>query len=572
MKKKLFLIVIIILATSFNIYGINQVNTYEVVVIDNKMVFEGGELTDAEGIPYLKLSGSYYEMGLQYGVLLKEELNELNAEARAFLKSAMPWYLKPFSNLYFNREAKKMEERIPKDYRDEIKGIAEGSGLSYNDLLLFSSFPEIFLGCTSVLTRIDGEVVLARNFDFLPFLGRYPVVVEYNLDGKVKVTCIGIIGYSGVLTGLNDSGLSLSLNTISMAKRETSEDLMIGFKNREILESANVISDVGKLLNNYKSEVGWAITIASSKENNGAIYELATTGIKKHELNEEDYLVVNNSFIDDDLRHNNMGVLTARNFRNQGRNDVVNHQLENNPVDNIDDLLNLLASVKFYEYEDLVLGLGHYTVNNEGSIQSILIDYNNKQFLLAVGVGYSGLSSFYRYEINQGFLDTYKEGSSTEEIQRLLKRRDKIMNLFWANDYQGIEEMIYDFEDPNIYEISGLVDIEISKDNEKLLEMIDHEINKYDKLPELYIRKGKILIEEGRYEDAILVLEKALTLPYLFEADEVHIYRYLARAYNDSEDKFIASSYAQRCIDLIEKYHIGVREQEIIDEVINYKK
>ncbi|MFW6028931.1 MAG: C45 family autoproteolytic acyltransferase/hydrolase [Halanaerobiales bacterium] len=571
MKKKFFLKAILILVFLFSSYGLVHAKNYEVVVInENIKEFEGGELSYNEEIPYLKLSGSYYEMGLQYGVLLKEELHEANEEARVLFKSAMPWYLKSFSNLYLNRETKKMEKRIPKEYREELKGIAEGSGLSYKDMLLFSSFPEIFLGCTSILARIDGDVVLARNLDFLPFMGKYPVVVEYNLEGKDKVTSIGIIGYSGVLTGVNDSGLSLSLNTISMVKKESSEDLMIGYKNRKILESASILNDLDNLLKDYKSEVGWAITFASNKENNGVIYELASTGIKKHKLNEEDYLVVNNSFIDDDLRHNNMGVLTASNFRNQGRYEGLNHQLKNNPIENNDDLLDLLASVKFYEYEDLVLGLGHYTVNNEGTIQSILIDYNNDEFLLAVGEGYSGLSSFYRYEINQGFLDVYKEGSGKKEIQKLLNRRDKIMDLYWVKDYQGLAEMIYEFEEANIYELSGLADLEISKDNNNLLAMIDNGLKKHDKLPELYIRKGKILIEENRNHEAIVVLINALSLPYLFEADKVNIYRYLARAYYKNDDKYNASRYAQRCIDNIKKYLIGDSEQEIIDEVMDY--
>ncbi|MDW7678882.1 MAG: C45 family peptidase, partial [Bacillota bacterium] len=329
---------------------------------DSHWVFEGGEMVLNQGIPTLTVAGSEYEMGLQYGVLLKDKLHAINGESRGFLRQLMPWYAKPFSNFYFNWQAARIKDRIPPAYQEELRGIAAGAGLREREVWLFASFPEIFLGCTSILARIDDEVILARNLDFLPFLGKYPVVVHYDPIGKTAFTSIGVAGYGGVLTGFNTAGIGLSLNTIVMEETTPSKEVLMGYQNRHLLETAGSLKETDEVLRDFSSEVGWAVTIASRADHNGAVYEIASSGTRKHPLDDRDFLAVNNSFLDEDLRHRHMGVLTAANFRNQGRHEALKAQLQENPVSYRDDLLDLLASVRFYAYDDIGLGLGHYTV------------------------------------------------------------------------------------------------------------------------------------------------------------------------------------------------------------------
>ncbi|HSR17193.1 MAG TPA: hypothetical protein VLM39_03780, partial [Ignavibacteriaceae bacterium] len=57
------------------IYCANKENQQKnSVQIDTAQTFEGGELRFFNGIPFLKLSGSNYEMGKQYGVLMKDKI------------------------------------------------------------------------------------------------------------------------------------------------------------------------------------------------------------------------------------------------------------------------------------------------------------------------------------------------------------------------------------------------------------------------------------------------------------------------------------------------------------------
>ena len=52
-------------------------STYQAIVTDGVKQFEGGTLRYIEDVPFLSISGSYCDMGLQYGVLLKEEVQEI---------------------------------------------------------------------------------------------------------------------------------------------------------------------------------------------------------------------------------------------------------------------------------------------------------------------------------------------------------------------------------------------------------------------------------------------------------------------------------------------------------------
>jgi hypothetical protein len=64
--------------------------------------FRDGELSYSCGYPLLKLKGSYYSMGLQYGVLLRKEIKQLygrNNERKAEVMGALPWYMRPAAGL-----------------------------------------------------------------------------------------------------------------------------------------------------------------------------------------------------------------------------------------------------------------------------------------------------------------------------------------------------------------------------------------------------------------------------------------------------------------------------------------
>ena len=84
-------------------------------------------------IPVLRLSGTHYEIGRQHGALLKEQIRFLHRE-----------YFEAVVVPSIGREnlrdwVKSVEPHISEHYQEELRGLAAGSGLTYEQVLLVNT-------------------------------------------------------------------------------------------------------------------------------------------------------------------------------------------------------------------------------------------------------------------------------------------------------------------------------------------------------------------------------------------------------------------------------------------------
>jgi isopenicillin-N N-acyltransferase like protein len=168
-------------------------------------------------IKVIEVGGSSYEMGFQYGAACPQihqalEINhQIFGGQSEFKKSAekyIPMYL-PLA-----------QEYAP-EIVDEIKGIAAGAKLDFQDIFFMNITYEIsgaFLtGCTSFAASGDatdkGEVVAGQNLDYLNMWEDIMVLLKMKPNrgpGILAVTPAGGLG----LIGLNSAGISLNLNLL----------------------------------------------------------------------------------------------------------------------------------------------------------------------------------------------------------------------------------------------------------------------------------------------------------------------------------------------------------------------
>lgn len=66
-RESLVLLLIILSILFLSTISINANDPEELVTINETRVYHQGELRIVEGIPFVRLVGSYYEMGEQYG-------------------------------------------------------------------------------------------------------------------------------------------------------------------------------------------------------------------------------------------------------------------------------------------------------------------------------------------------------------------------------------------------------------------------------------------------------------------------------------------------------------------------
>ncbi len=112
---------------------------------------------------HLILEGDAYARGLRHGTLLRSKIRSFHAtiltntllpylnREHEGIASVLPEYRKPrYQNGAFSREllldsAKELERQIPTAIREELRGIADGSGLPYDDVLVLNTFPDTVL-------------------------------------------------------------------------------------------------------------------------------------------------------------------------------------------------------------------------------------------------------------------------------------------------------------------------------------------------------------------------------------------------------------------------------------------
>lgn len=109
------------------------------------------------------LHGTHYEMGLQHGRLLSGDMKHLYtrfltmsvlpymSREQPFISGFFPYYLdERFLHGNFGFEILKeaafsLETYLPETYRDELRGISDGSGMSYSETLILNTFLDSLL-------------------------------------------------------------------------------------------------------------------------------------------------------------------------------------------------------------------------------------------------------------------------------------------------------------------------------------------------------------------------------------------------------------------------------------------
>ena len=177
--------------------------------------------------PYIEIEGTSYEIGLQEGKHFQTQiLSSIECYRQMF---------KDYSNLGWERAKELSRQFIPLireyngDYLEEMRGIADGSGFDFDDILALNCRSELVFvgkefdkmegGCTSIGVSADagagGNAFLAHNWDWKTSQRSSMVMMKIRQkNGKptiFMVTEAGIIGK----TGFNSAGICLYLNALS---------------------------------------------------------------------------------------------------------------------------------------------------------------------------------------------------------------------------------------------------------------------------------------------------------------------------------------------------------------------
>jgi len=268
---------------------------YQVEKKDSLRSYGDNYLRHSEsGLWELMVRGDAFHRGVAIGNLSKDLLHYQEKVFVDQIKNIIPSenYLKflRFFTVIFNRN---LGRNIPEEYRKEIYGISlsctheyDFIGTPYERQLNYHSAHDLghamqdymLVGCSSFASwgknSADSSLIIGRNFDF--YVGddfaRNKQIAFYIPDKGYKFASVGWPGMTGVMSGMNETGLTVTINA-AKSTMPTSSATPISILTREILQYASTIKEAYAIAQKRKTFVSESILIGSAKDGRAAIIE-----------------------------------------------------------------------------------------------------------------------------------------------------------------------------------------------------------------------------------------------------------------------------------------------------------
>lgn len=229
-------------------------------------------------VPVVHIQGSHYEMGRQVGEDRRAVIHASLATYRGLFKSEaerLQIYSWGEAILHARKYLPFAEESVPQ-YVEELRGVADGAGLDFNDLLVLNCMEAItedalHRGCTSLAAAPEltagGSLLVGHNEDWLPEDFESVYLIHAQPDDEPAFLAIT---YGGLLPniGFNQYGIAQCCDSVYP------NDARIGvpriFVSRAVLAATTLSGAIQAALNRRRA-AGYNHLIAHAS---GEIYNL----------------------------------------------------------------------------------------------------------------------------------------------------------------------------------------------------------------------------------------------------------------------------------------------------------
>jgi len=186
------------------------------------------------------LRGSPYQMGQDHGRLMA-------GAVRTMVRESLAWtYKQGMSREQLLALSDLCWPYLPQDYKDEMRGLAEGSGAMFNDIRILHAMPSKF-HCSGAAAAgaatADGKLYHTRSLDYSLDIGEEErlqnhalVIVRQPAEGLANAV-VSWAGFLGAVTGMNTAGISIG-EMGSASRNEDYAGIPMIFMVREALRTS----------------------------------------------------------------------------------------------------------------------------------------------------------------------------------------------------------------------------------------------------------------------------------------------------------------------------------------------
>jgi len=250
----------------------------------------------------VELTGKPYDLGYQHGTALREKVHGNIKKVFSLVNQYAPGTTRS-QIIKASRKFVPQAERWSPEIVDEIRGIAEGAGVMFEEAFALNSLVELSLnigdfgkslGCTSFCAQApatrDGEMFLGQNQHlWAPWCRDYFAVLKINPSNGPKIVMTTMAGMVGMV-GLNSEGLAIVGNGLSTKGNQIGVPIML-FTRRAL--QLKTIGEVVGLFTKSKRASPFNLIVGDS---NGEFYdfELAPKDYESFYIGEGSFAHSNN--------------------------------------------------------------------------------------------------------------------------------------------------------------------------------------------------------------------------------------------------------------------------------------
>ena len=544
-KLKYILIIILVLITGLYVWFKSMILSPPEIEDQSVLSLEVQQLSDSlsvcgdswlhqnnGGIYELMISGKPFELGVKNGKLTQELAAKQEEYFIDFIKTLIPSettlnYLKYFIT-YFNKD---LDEYIHQEYLEEIYGISlfasdeyDFIGDKYHRVLNYHAAHDIghtiqnmnLVACTAFsvqdeLTE-DSTIYVGRNLDFSAGddFAHNKIVVFCKPDQGYQFAYISWGGMMGVLSGMNEHGLTISLNSAKSGIPMSAKS-PVCIVSRDVLQHAKNIKEAYQIISEYETFVSESFLVSSATDRKVVVIEKSQEKTAIYESGESK-LVLTNHFQSKELAKTKLNIESIEEGCSLYRLKRTHELLDRDSVYNYQKVADILRDKN--GLNDASIGIG-----NESAVNQLIchhsVVFNPEKRLMWVSEFPYQENEFIAYDLNKLFDDDFNFKTNEITVDSL-----KIE----ATDFytrQGVDE-IWKYRN----RIDSIKNIIIPDESVILgTGYIDQLINKNPDFYYGYYVVGLYYKERGEYKKALNYFNKALELQFPRVVDKEQVKR-----------------------------------------------
>ena len=382
------------------------------------------------GVWEMYLEGEPYERGVIYGKLAKELVQEQEdifvGQINNFLPNKLWRHLIKLMVGFFNSD---LPENIPLENQQEIYGISlafsdryDYIASKYTRILNYHAAHDIghalndysVVGCTSFVVKgqksENKQLLVGRNFDF--YVGddfaKNKLIIFVNPSKGYKFTSYSWAGFTGVASGMNEKGLTVTINA-SKSDLPTSSKMPISLLAREILQYAKNIDEAVAIAKKRNTFVSETLMVSSAADGKAVLIEKSPKKMGVYE-SKTDVLVCANHYQSDVFKKDKVNEKNIANSDSKYRFDRMEQLLGGGNKLNRSDAVRILRDQYSSSGKKLqdTIGMGNpRAINQLQAHHSVVMQPESRMYYISSS-DYQ-LGTFLGYDLKKTF--------QTKEIQ-----------------------------------------------------------------------------------------------------------------------------------------------------------